>query len=240
MTHRSVILKLSGRAFGGGEKSPFDAPMIRGVASQIAEVRKTMPTLRISVVVGGGNIVRGRDLVPGGISNSAADFAGMLASAANAVCLQNVLANSFHVSAKLAMPFGLGEAGGQFVQPEAQNELDSGVIFVFGGGIGHPGFTTDTAAIYRARDVGAALVLKGTDVDGIYDRDPKEQEGELLPRVSYKDYLALDLGIMDKTAVTLAEQHGITIRVFNAFEPDNIARALKGEKIGSIISNNPA
>lgn len=233
-----ILLKLSGEMLGGIEK-PINIPLAKEIVEAIKEVKDRKPMFKLGIVVGGGNIVRGRDLIPQGVSKQAAHFSGMLATIMNANHLYDLLIEG-GVSAKLATPFSFGEYHGLFDKSAVREHLANGTVLVFGGGIGFTDVSTDTAAVHRAGDIGSRVVLKATDVDGVYDRDPSEKDRRFLAKVTYEEFIAQELGIVDHEAIMRAKDHDVEIRVFHGFEEGNIARALRGEDIGSVISAKAA
>ena len=230
---RRVLLKLSGEALGPEEGLGIDIPAVERVAMQVK--RAAEEGAEIALVIGGGNLLRGRHLAEQGVNPTAADYMGMLATVMNGLALQDVFTKLGHeCSLQSAIP--MGQIAEQFAPGRAIHHLKQGHIVILAGGTGNPHFTTDTAAALRAREIGADLLLKGTNVAGVYSGDPDKDPGaELYKFVSYTECLAKNLKVMDATAIAMCRETGIPIVVFNYKTPGNIERAVRGEEIGTRV-----
>jgi uridylate kinase len=188
--------------------------------------------------VGGGNIFRGLEASAQGIDRAVADNMGMLATVVNALALQDALEKA-GVPTRVMSAITMNEVAEPYIRRRAMRHLEKGRIVVFGAGTGSPYFTTDTAAALRATEIGAAAILKGTRVDGIYDRDPeKDGQAVLLPRLTYFEVLEKSLRVMDSTAITMAMEQHIPIIVFKMLEPGNMKRVVLGEAVGTIVETH--
>jgi uridylate kinase len=227
-----AVMKISGGAFGGQE-GPFGEKPLGYVADELQAAREVCPEL--AVVVGGGNVIRGAAADVEGLERLHADQCGMLATVINALVLRDRLhRRRVPCSVLSAMPVE-GVVGG-FTGERCIEALEDGEVVLLAGGTGNPYFTTDTAAVWRAVQVGAELVLKATRVEGVYDADPEEDEdAEFFPHLTYPEVLERGLEVMDLTAVAMAMEHGLPLRVFNYREEGNLARALRGDSVGTLI-----
>lgn len=227
---RRVLLKLSGECLG---REGYDPAAVRSVAAEIASLPQA--GIEVAVVVGGGNLVRGRDLPPDLLPRTAADAAGMLATMANAV----VLAEAVRAAGAPARVLGavpMPDVAESFRADLARERLAAGEVLLLGGGTGRPFFTTDTAAALRALEVGAEVLLKATTVDGVYDRDPaKDPAARRYDRLTFEEALDRRLGVMDLTAFTLCREHRLPIVVFSLLPAGNLSRAAAGQPVGSRI-----
>lgn len=235
-----ILLKVTGQAFGNknGDSSIFDRDALEYIAGEIADSVQQNPHTALVVVVGGGNIARGGTLVKTiGLPESAAHDIGMISTDINGVALKALL-RARGIETHHMTSIGSRKTAEEFSRDKADRCLEAGTVLILSGGTGEPGITTDFASVQKAIGLGVKHVLKGTKVDGIYSADPKKHDGaELLPRVSYLDYLHKDLKIMDGAAVNLARDAKVTIRVFDLFEHGNLARLLGNEDVGSLIGD---
>jgi uridylate kinase len=188
------------------------------------------------VVVGGGNIIRGATLAKAGdIQQASADYMGMLGTVINCLALQDVL-EKLGVDTRVQTSITMGQVAEPYIPRRAIRHLEKGRIVIFGAGLGAPFFSTDTCAAQRALEIGAEALLKGTQVDGVYDADPRTMPGAVrFPQLDYGEVLRLELKVMDATAVSLCMDNGLPIVVFDLMEKGNVARAVRGEKIGTLI-----
>lgn len=229
-----IMVKLSGEAFKGPEAYGIDYPTLERIAGELAEVwRHGIETL---VVVGGGNIWRGNLAAERGMDRATADYAGMIATVINALALQDAL-ERLGLETRVQTAIEMRAVAEPFIRRRAIRHIEKGRIVIFAAGTGNPFFTTDTAAVLRAVETGAAVMLKGTNVDGVYDDDPRTNpDAKLLPRVSYLEALSKGLRVMDPTALSLAMDHNLPIVVFNVHVPGNIVRCCLGERIGTLVT----
>ncbi|MCX7600240.1 MAG: UMP kinase [Armatimonadetes bacterium] len=228
------MVKLSGEAFKGPEAYGIDYPTLERIAGELAEVwRRGIETL---VVVGGGNIWRGNLAAERGMDRATADYAGMIATAINALALQDAL-ERLGLETRVQTAIEMRAVAEPFIRRRAIRHIEKGRIVIFAAGTGNPFFTTATAAVLRAVETGAAVVLKATNVDGVYDDDPRTNPGaQLIPRLSYLEALSKNLRVMDPTALSLAMDHNLPIVVFNIRVPGNIVRCCLGERIGTLVA----
>jgi uridylate kinase len=231
--YRRLLLKVSGESLAGEKKFGLDPATLQAIAREIKAVADLK--VEIGIVVGGGNIFRGLEASAQGIDRSVADNMGMLATVVNALALQDALEKA-GVPTRVMSAITMNEVAEPYIRRRAMRHLEKGRIVVFGAGTGSPYFTTDTAAALRATEIGAVAILKGTRVDGIYDRDPeKDGQAVMLPRLTYFDVLEKSLRVMDSTAITMAMEQHIPIIVFKMLEPGNMIKVVLGEEVGTIV-----
>ena len=235
---RRVLLKLSGQSFAGGADFGLDPATIRTLASDIVEVHRR--GVELAVVVGGGNIIRGSTASAAGMDRAVADYMGMLATVINGMALQVELEN-MGVDTRLQTAIHMSEVAEPFIRRRAMRHLEKERVVILAAGTGNPYFPTDTAAVLRAVEIHAEAVLKATNVDGVYDRDPrKNPDAVRFPSLDYMEAINKGLGIMDMTAFTLCMENHLPIVVFDATAPGNITRAVLGEPIGTIVGGSDA
>ncbi|HET6820581.1 MAG TPA: UMP kinase [Candidatus Limnocylindria bacterium] len=232
--YQRVLLKLSGEALMGPRQFGIDPEVARDIAAQVADARDSVP--EIAIVVGGGNIFRGLSAAATGMDRSTADYMGMLATVMNGLAIQDALEQAgcpTRVLSAIAMP----EICEPYIRRRAVRHLEKGRTVVLVAGTGNPYFTTDTAATLRAVEIGAEVILKATRVDGVYDADPeKDPSASRYTQISYTDLISNRLEALDATAVSLAMDNQMPIVVFDMTQPGNIARAVRGEQIGTLIA----
>ena len=232
--YKRILLKLSGAAFKGPEAYGIHWTTVKRIAGELKEAVET--GVETAVVVGGGNIWRGQEAAEEGMERAAADYAGMIATVINALALQVAL-EAIGVDTRVQTAIEMREVAEPFIRRRATRHLEKGRIVIFGAGTGNPYFTSDTAGVLRAIEIGADVIMKGTDVDGVYDRDPDgDPDARLLHKVSYLDALNQELKVMDATAISLAKDNDLPIIVFNLATAGNIARVVRGEAIGTVVS----
>jgi uridylate kinase len=234
---RRVLLKLSGEVFGGG-KLGVDPDVVNGIAAEIAAVLRERGT-QIAVVVGGGNFFRGAELSQRGMDQGRADYMGMLGTVMNCLALQDFL-EKLGVETRVQTAITMGQVAEPYIPRRAIRHMEKGRVVIFGAGVGMPYFSTDTAAAQRALEVGAEVVLMAKQgVDGVYDSDPKKNPGAArFDSIDYGDFLARDLKIADATAISLCRDNDLPILVFGLLGDGSIARALRGDRIGTLISRD--
>jgi uridylate kinase len=233
--YKRILLKLSGEALMGGRRTGIDAETLANIADEIVVVQKS--GVQIVIVIGGGNIFRGVSGATQGIDRVAGDHMGMLATVINAIALQDALerrgANT-RVTSAITMP----EVAEPFIRRRALRHLEKGRIVICAAGTGNPFFTTDSAAALRANELSCEIIFKATKVDGIYTADPeKDPTAQKIPHATYQRVLAERLQVMDAAAIDLARGNSIPIYIFSLRESGNIKKALLGEDIGSIVSD---
>ncbi len=231
---KRVLLKLSGEAFKGPEKFGIHYPTVERLAGEIKEVWQR--GIEIAVVVGGGNIWRGNEAAARGMDRAAADYAGMVATVINALALQDAL-ERMGMQTRVQTAIEMREVAEPFIRRRAIRHIEKGRVVIFAGGTGNPFFTTDTAGVLRAMEINAEAILKATNVDGVYDSDPRvNAEAKLLKHVTYLDVLSRGLKVMDATAISLSMDNDLPIVVFNVHVPGNVVRAALGEPIGTLVT----
>jgi uridylate kinase len=231
---KRVMLKLSGEAFAGGEPLGIDPAVVSHLADSIAEAVRV--GVQVAVVVGGGNMFRGAALSERGMDRARADYMGMLGTVINCLALQDFLEKR-GVETRVQTAITMQQVAEPFLPRRAIRHLEKGRVVIFGAGLGSPFFSTDTCAAQRALEVGAEALLKGTQVDGVYDADPrKNPDAVRFDRLDYGEVLTRGLGVMDATAISLCMDNGLPIVVFDLMGEGNILRAVRGEKIGTLVS----
>ncbi|HJQ75817.1 MAG TPA: UMP kinase [Acidimicrobiia bacterium] len=232
--HRRVLLKLSGEAFADPEIGyGIDPDTVNRVAEEIAEAQQT--GVEVAVVVGGGNIFRGVSQAAKGMDPATADYMGMLATVINALALRDSL-EKVGVTTRVQSAITMQELAEPYIRLRAIRHLEKGRVVIFAAGTGNPFFTTDTTAALRAIEIGADALLKASKVDGIYDSDPKTNaQAAKLSELSYMDFIAAELQVMDATAVTMCKEHQVPIHVFDMTVPGNIVKAVEGDRIGTVV-----
>ena len=228
-----VLLKISGQSLAGSQGFGINPVAIRETAQQIAEVAEL--GVQLGVVCGGGNIIRGISASSEGISRTTADHMGMLAGVMNALALQDALEKA-GANTRVLSAIEINQVAEPHIRRRAIRHLEKGRIVIFAAGTGQPFFTTDTGAALRAMEIGAEILLKGTRVDGVYDSDPEQNpEAQLFERVSYREFLQQNLGVMDATAISLCRDNKLPILVFNMSVPGNILKVVCGEALGTRV-----
>src|ERR1700732_910035 len=235
---RRVVLKLSGGLFAGAEPLGISPDVVAQLAAEIIAAVKD--GVQVAAVVGGGNMFRGAALAERGIDRARADYMGMLSTVINCLALQDVLEKN-GVDTRVPTAITRGQVAEPYIPRRAIRHLEKGRVVIFGAGLGAPYFSTDTAAAQRALEIGADAVLKGTKVDGVYDGDPQTTPGAVrFKRLDYGEFLSLELKVMDATAVSLCRDNGLPIVVFALMKPGNVIRAIRGEKVGTLICRTSA
>jgi uridylate kinase len=235
--YKRILLKLSGEALMGDRPYGINPETLATIADEIVDVQKL--GVEIAIVIGGGNIFRGVTAATEGIERAVGDQMGMLATVINALALQDALERrdlSTRVTTAIAMP-GVAEP---FIRRRALRHLEKGRVVICAAGTGNPFFTTDSAAALRANELGCEIIFKATKVDGIYTADPKKDSSATrIPRTTYQRVLAERLNVMDAAAIDLARGNSIPIYIFSLIERGNIRRAVLGENVGSIVTDEP-
>ena len=231
---RRVLLKLSGEVFGGG-KLGVDPDTVRAVAKQIAAA---VPDVEVAIVVGGGNFFRGAELSQSGMDRSRADYMGMLGTVMNALALQDFLEQA-GAETRVQSAISMTQVAEPYIPRRAGRHLEKGRIVIFGAGAGLPYFSTDTVSAQRALEIGADEVLVAKNgVDGVYSADPRTDPTAVkLDELTYQDALVQGLKVVDSTAFSLCMDNGMPMHVFGMEGEGNVARAIRGERIGTLVSN---
>ncbi len=231
--YRRVLLKLSGEALMGEQRFGIDEPVVVTIADEVREVHAL--GVEIAIVIGGGNIIRGLAASHRGIDRVTGDHMGMLATVINALALQDALEKR-GVTTRVQTAIDIRAVAEPFVRRRAIRHLEKGRVVIFGAGTGNPFFTTDSAAALRANEIHAEVLLKATQVDGIYTADPNlDPQAQLLPKLTYQQVLERNLRVMDAAAISLCRENHIPIAVFNLMTPGNIRRVVCGETVGSVV-----
>ena len=230
--YRRVLLKLSGEVFGS---SGIDYSRIAQVAQQILFCSRF--GLKLAVVIGGGNILRGEEAAKHGMERATADYMGMLATVINALALQEACEKE-EIKTRVLSAIPVQNVAENYIRRRAMRHLEKGRVVIFAAGTGNPYFTTDTTAALRAVDMHCDVIIKATKVDGVYDADPhKDSQARRLKEISYMEAIQRNLRIMDMTAFTLCMENEIPIIVFDIFESGNLQSLLQGTQMGTLISS---
>ena len=231
---RRVLLKLGGEMFGGGGVG-VDPTVVRTVARQIAEVVRT--GVQIAVVIGGGNFFRGEELSQAGMQRQRSDYMGMLGTVMNCLALQDFCEKA-GLETRVQSAITMGQVAEAYIPRRAMRHLEKGRVVIFGAGVGMPYFSTDTTAAQRALEIECQVLLMGKNgVDGVYDDDPRTNPAAVMyDDLDYATVLAKQLKVADATAISLCMDNSMPIVVFNLLQDGNIARAVAGERIGTLIS----
>jgi len=234
-TYRRVLLKLSGEVFGGAKGIGVDPDVVQDIAKQIADVART--GVQVAIVVGGGNYFRGAELQQRGMDRARADYMGMLGTVMNCLALQDFLEKE-GIQTRVQTAITMGQVAEPYVPLRAIRHLEKGRVVIFGAGAGMPYFTTDTVSAQRALEIGAqALLLAKSGVDGVYSADPKKDPKAIkYDGISYDEVLTKSLAVADAAAFALCRENKLPIIVFDLMENGNIARAVRGELIGTLVN----
>jgi uridylate kinase len=231
--YRRILLKLSGEALMGSQPFGIDEAVVVSVAGEVREVHAL--GVEVAIVVGGGNIIRGLAASARGIDRVTGDYMGMLATVINALALQDALEKQ-GVPTRVQTAIDIREVAEPFIRRRAIRHLEKKRAVIFAAGTGNPYFTTDSAAALRANEIHAAVLLKATNVDGLYTADPeKDPDAVFLPEVTYQEVVEKNLRIMDTAAISLCRDNHIPIAIFNLMTPGNIRRVVCGERVGSVV-----
>ncbi|MBW7956643.1 MAG: UMP kinase [Deltaproteobacteria bacterium] len=229
-----ILLKLSGEALMGSKEFGVDTSVINSIAQEIKDVHNL--GIQVAVVIGGGNIFRGVSASAKGMDRATADYVGMLATVINSLMLQDALEKN-GVFTRVISAIEMKELAEPYIRRRAVRHLEKGRVIIFAAGTGNPYFTTDTAASLRAMEIHADVILKGTKVDGVYDKDPmKETDAVKYDTLKFIDVLKDGLKVMDSTAISLCMDNSLPIIVFSIKESGNLVKIVKGERIGTLVS----
>ncbi|MEU6978918.1 MULTISPECIES: UMP kinase [unclassified Streptomyces] len=230
------MLKLSGEAFSGGTGLGVDPDVVHAIAREIAAVVRD--GAEIAIVIGGGNFFRGAELQQRGMDRARSDYMGMLGTVMNCLALQDFLEKE-GIDSRVQTAITMGQVAEPYIPLRAVRHLEKGRVVIFGAGMGMPYFSTDTTAAQRALEIDAEALLMGKNgVDGVYDSDPKANPDAVkFDALEYGEVLSRDLKVADATAITLCRDNNLPILVFELLAAGNIARAVKGEKIGTLVSD---
>jgi uridylate kinase len=227
-------LKLSGEALAGDRGFGIDPPVVDRLTDEVRTVHEM--GIRLGLVVGGGNIVRGTIASQKGMDRVTADYMGMLATIINAMALQDMLERK-GVETRVMTAIRMEELAEPYIRRKALSHLDKGRLVLFAGGTGNPYFSTDTAAVLRAIEMESEVIIKATKVSGVYTADPEQDpDATFLPTVSFREVVARELGVMDAPAVSLCKENDLPIIVLNVSEVGAVGAAIRGESVGTLVS----
>ena len=233
MAYKRILLKLSGEALMGDRQHGIDPKRLSEYAEEIKKI--VDKGIEIAIVIGGGNIFRGISGASNGIDRVQGDYMGMLATAINGLALQSAI-EATGIKTRLLTAIKMEQVAEPFIKRRAVRHLEKGRVVIFGCGTGNPYFTTDTAAVLRAIEIGAEVILKGTRVDGIYNVDPEKNENAIkFDSITYKDAINKGLKVMDMTAFALSQENNLPIIVFDMNTKGNLEKVISGENIGTKV-----
>lgn len=233
LAYRRIVLKLSGDILKGSNDSGIDFDVLDRIAGEIVSTHED--GLEMTIVVGGGNLIRGSEATKNGLDRITADNMGMLSTVINAMALQSAIENQ-GVETRVMSAIAISELVEPFILRRAIRHIEKGRVVIFAAGTGNPFFTTDTAAALRASQIGAEIILKGTKVDGVYDSDPKiNPEAIMFKEVDFMEVVKRSLRVMDLTAITFCRDYKIPILVFNIMQAGNFPLVVGGQNIGTIV-----
>ena len=236
LPYKRVLLKLSGEALAGNQPSGIDPNTINLIAKQIVEVHSL--NVDLGIVIGGGNIVRGSTLSQQGIiERTDADYMGMLATVINCIAMQNVL-ESMGIITRVMSAIAMNQIAEPYIRRKALRHLEQKRIVLFGAGTGNPYFTTDSTATLRGIETNCDIILKGTKVDGIYDKDPAtHDDAQKYNTLTYTDVINQQLNVMDTSSVALCRENNMPILVFNITKPNSLLQIIKGKQLGTKVTD---
>jgi uridylate kinase len=231
--YRRVLLKLSGEALAGNRGFGIEPSIVGRITDEIRAVHRMGVSL--GLVIGGGNIVRGTDASEEGMDRVQADYMGMLATVINALAVQDLLENK-DVDTRVMTAIRMEEIAEPYIRRRALRHMEKGRVVIFAGGTGNPYFSTDTAAVLRAIEISADVVIKATKVQGVYTADPKlDPSAQFLPEISFHEVMTRELRVMDAAAVSLCKENRLPIIVLNLEETGAIASAIRGDRVGTLV-----
>ena len=233
LRYKRILLKLSGEALAGEKGFGFDFDVMNTMAEEVKRV--VDEGVSLGLVIGGGNIVRGAQLARVGMDRVGADYMGMLGTVINALALQDVLERK-GVFTRVMTAIRMEELAEPYIRRRALRHFEKGRTVIFAAGTGNPYFSTDTAAVLRAIQIKADVIIKATSVDGVYSADPKKDtSARLYPEISYRDVLLEELGVMDQTAITLCSENKLPLIVLNIHRAGAVTAAARGERVGTLV-----
>ena len=229
-----ILLKLSGEMLAGGEEFGISFAGVDRLTEEVKAVREA--GVALGLVVGGGNIVRGAAAEQAGMDRVSADYMGMLATVINALAVQDMLEKK-GIDTRVMTAIRMEELAEPYIRRRAQRHMEKGRVVLFAGGTGNPYFSTDTAAVLRAIEMEAELIIKATKVDGVFAADPMaDPTAELIPEISFLDVIRRELRVMDHTAISLCKDNGLPVVVLNVQNPGAVVAAARGKRVGTLIS----
>jgi len=234
LRYRRVLLKLSGEALAGDQGFGISPPVIERLTAEVRAVKAL--GVDLGLVIGGGNIMRGARASAEGMDRVNADYMGMLATIINALAMQDHLERN-GVETRVMTAIRMEQLAEPYIRRRALRHLDKGRVVIFAGGTGNPYFSTDTAAVLRAIEMGADVIIKGTKVDGVYSADPtRDPDAEFIPRLTFQDVMTRELEVMDAAAVSLCKENNLPIRVLDIRRDGAVAAAVRGEDLGTLVT----
>ena len=233
LLYQRLLLKLSGEALAGEQGFGISPPVIDKLTDEVKDLHHM--GIALGLVIGGGNIVRGTIASQQGMDRVSADYMGMLATIINALAIQDLLERK-GVETRVLTAIHMEQLAEPYIRRRALRHLEKGRVVIFAGGTGNPYFSTDTAAVLRGIEMEADVIIKATKVEGVYTADPvKDPTAEFIPEISFKDVMTRDLQVMDASAISLCKENEIPIIILNLMEPGLVARAISGERVGTLI-----
>ncbi len=237
LQYQRIMLKLSGEALCGAQSFGVEPAVLTAIGQELVQVHGL--GVQISIVIGGGNIFRGLKGSASGMDRTSADYMGMLATLINGLALQDAL-EKLGVPTRLVSALEVRQVAEPYIRRRAIRHLEKGRVVIFAAGTGNPYFSTDTAAALRAMEVQAEVLCKATKVQGVYDKDPQlHADARMIRDVSYDRFLQERMGVMDSTAIALCRENKLPIRVFALGQTGNIQRVVRGERVGTLVSERP-
>ena len=232
--YKNIMLKISGESLAGSNEQGFDFDILNDLASSIKTLQSKK--LKISIVLGGGNFIRGSSFSNGVVDRVTSDYMGMLGTVINSLALQSNL-KKLGIESRVMTAISINRVAEPYIKNKASNHLEKNRVVIFASGTGNPFFSTDTAAVLRASEMKSDIILKGTKVDGIYDKDPiNNNDAKKISRISYSEYLNKDIKVMDATAISLAKDRSLPIIIFSILKSSNIIDIVEGKGSYSIIN----
>ena len=231
--YKNIMLKISGESLAGSNEQGFDFDILNDLSNSIKKIHSK--NLKISIVLGGGNFIRGSSFSNGVVDRVTSDYMGMLGTVINSLALQSNL-KKIGVESRVMTAISINKVAEPYIKNKASNHLDKNRVVIFASGTGNPFFSTDTAAVLRASEMKSDIILKGTKVDGIYDKDPvNNTNAKKISEISYTDYLNKEIKVMDDTAIILAKDRSLPIIIFSILKSTNILDIVDGKGSYSII-----
>ena len=234
--YKNIMLKISGESLAGSNEQGFDFNILNDLSNSIKKLHSK--NIKISIVLGGGNFIRGSSFSNGVVDRVTSDYMGMLGTVINSLALQSNLKN-LGVESRVMTAISINRVAEPYIKNKATNHLEKNRIVIFASGTGNPFFSTDTAAVLRASEMKSDVIFKGTKVDGIYDKDPIENnDAKKITNISYSDYLNKEINVMDATAISLAKDRSLPIIIFSILKSSNILEIVEGKGSYSIINKD--
>ena len=231
--YKNIMLKISGESLAGSNEQGFDFDILNDLSNSIKKLQSKK--LKISIVLGGGNFIRGSSFSNGVVDRVTSDYMGMLGTVINSLALQSNL-KKIGIESRVMTAISINRVAEPYIKNKASNHLEKNRVVIFASGTGNPFFSTDTAAVLRASEMKSDIILKGTKVDGIYDKDPiNNSDAKKISEISYSDYLNKDIKVMDATAISLAKDRSLPIIIFSILKSSNILDIVEGNGSYSII-----